>query len=224
MIEQNTNYEKEQKIKDKLKEEMVYITQNNLKKSVEKYEEFVDKLFEKQFYKKREQIRDLAAKKSKESIESKKLIDKTKNEQQVMQESNKYMKDMIKIKFEKMFNEELKKFQEGIDEIFSTEGIDKNIKSIYKDLNSDEYDVEKIKEDKEKNIKKFEEVYQDYLLTKMQYQEELEIYNRRNEQKLKENIDYKKEYKDINNYLDNFKIDDKEREQIRRLDDLIDSL
>ena len=224
MIEQNTNYEKEQKIKDKLKEEMVYITQNNLKKSVEKYEEFVDKLFEKQFYKKRDQIRDLAAKKSKESIESKKLIDKTKNEQQVMQESNKYMKDMIKIKFEKMFNEELKKFQEGIDEIFSTEGIDKNIKSIYKDLNSDEYDVEKIKEDKEKNIKKFEEVYQDYLLTKMQYQEELEICNRRNEQKLKENIDYKKEYKDINNYLDNFKIDDKEREQIRRLDDLIDSL
>ena len=224
MIEQNTNYEKEQKIKDKLKEEMVYITQNNLKKSVEKYEEFVDKLFEKQFYKKRDQIRDLAAKKSKESIESKKLIDKTKNEQQVMQESNKYMKDMIKFKFEKMFNEELKKFQEGIDEIFSTEGIDKNIKSIYKDINSDEYDVEKIKEDKEKNIKKFEEVYQDYLLTKMQYQEELEIYNRRNEQKLKENIDYKKEYKDINNYLDNFKIDDKEREQIRRLDDLIDSL
>ena len=224
MIEQNTNYEKEQKIKDKLKEEMVYITQNNLKKSVEKYEEFVDKLFEKQFYKKREQIRDLAAKKSKESIESKKLIDKTKNEQQVMQESNKYMKDMIKIKFEKMFNEELKKFQEGIDEIFSTEGIDKNIKSIYKDLNSDEYDVEKIKEDKEKNIKKFEEVYQDYLLTKMQYQEELEICNRRNEQKLKENIDYKKEYKDINNYLNKFKIDDKEREQIRRLDDLIDSL
>ena len=224
MIEQNTNYEKEQKIKDKLKEEMVYITQNNLKKSVEKYEEFVDKLFEKQFYKKRDQIRDLAAKKSKESIESKKLIDKTKNEQQVMQESNKYMKDMIKIKFEKMFNEELKKFQEGIDEIFSTEGIDKNIKSIYKDINSDEYDVEKIKEDKEKNIKKFEEVYQDYLLTKMQYQEELEICNRRNEQKLKENIDYKKEYKDINNYLDNFKIDDKEREQIRRLDDLIDSL
>ena len=224
MIEQNTNYEKEQKIKDKLKEEMVYITQNNLKKSVEKYEEFVDKLFEKQFYKKRDQIRDLAAKKSKESIESKKLIDKTKNEQQVMQESNKYMKDMIKIKFEKMFNEELKKFQEGIDEIFSTEGIDKNIKSIYKDLNSDEYDVEKIKEDKEKNIKKFEEVYQDYLLTKMQYQEELEICNRRNEQKLKENIDYKKEYKDINNYLDKFKIDDKEREQIRRLDDLIDSL
>lgn len=224
MIEQNTNYEKEQKIKDKLKEEMVYITQNNLKKSVEKYEEFVDKLFEKQFYKKMDQIRDLAAKKSKESIESKKLIDKTKNEQQVMQESNKYMKDMIKIKFEKMFNEELKKFQEGIDEIFSTEGIDKNIKSIYKDINSDEYDVEKIKEDKEKNIKKFEEVYQDYLLTKMQYQEELEIYNRRNEQKLKENIDYKKEYKDINNYLDNFKIDDKEREQIRRLDDLIDSL
>ena len=224
MIEQNTNYEKEQKIKDKLKEEMVYITQNNLKKSVEKYEEFVDKLFEKQFYKKRDQIRDLAAKKSKESIESKKLIDKTKNEQQVMQESNKYMKDMIKIKFEKMFNEELKKFQEGIDEIFSTEGIDKNIKSIYKDLNSDEYDVEKIKEDKEKNIKKFEEVYQDYLLTKMQYQEELEICNRRNEQKLKENIDYKKEYKDINNYLDKFKIDHKEREQIRRLDDLIDSL
>ena len=224
MIEQNTNYEKEQKIKDKLKEEMVYITQNNLKKSVEKYEEFVDKLFEKQFYKKRDQIRDLAAKKSKESIESKKLIDKTKNEQQVMQESNKYMKDMIKIKFEKMFNEELKKFQEGIDEIFSTEGIDKNIKSIYKDINSDEYDVEKIKEDKEKNIKKFEEVYQDYLLTKMQYQEELEICNRRNEQKLKENIDYKKEYKDINNYLDKFKIDDKEREQIRRLDDLIDSL
>ena len=224
MIEQNTNYEKEQKIKDKLKEEMVYITQNNLKKSVEKYEEFVDKSLEEQFYKKRDQIRDLAAKKSKESIESKKLIDKTKNEQQVMQESNKYMKDMIKIKFEKMFNEELKKFQEGIDEIFSTEGIDKNIKSIYKDLNSDEYDVEKIKEDKEKNIKKFEEVYRDYLLTKMQYQEELEIYNRRNEQKLKENIDYKKEYKDINNYLDNFKIDDKEREQIRRLDDLIDSL
>ena len=57
----------------------------------------------------------------------------------------------------------------------------------------------------------------------MKYKEELEVYNRRQEQILNENIDCKKEYNDINNYLNSFKIDNKEKEACKKLDDLIDS-
>ena len=111
----------------------------------------------------------------------------------------------------------------GIDEIFNMDGIDRNIKSIYNSINSDEYSVEKIKEKCQNSKNKFEEVFRQYLLTNMKYKEELEVYNRRQEQILNENIDCKKEYNDINNYLNSFKIDNKEKEACKKLDDLIDS-
>ena len=103
------------------------------------------------------------------------------------------------------------------------DGIDRNIKSIYNSIKSDEYSVDKIKEKCENSKKKFEEVYRQYLLTNMKYKEELEVYNKRQEQILKENVDCKKEYNDINNYLNNFKIFIKEKDACKKLDDLIES-
>ena len=216
-----TIYEKEQKIQDKLKEELIYITQNNLKTVVNKYESFVDLLFEIRYKKRKEQIRELE--KGKTAKESKKLKEKTKNEGLLMKGTEQYLKEMAKFEFDKIFNEDLKKFQNGIDEIFNMDGIDRNIKSIYNSIKSDEYSVDKIKEKCENSKKKFEEVYRQYLLTNMKNKEELEVYNKRQEQILKENLDCKKEYNDINNYLNNFKIDNKEKDACKKLDDLIES-
>ena len=84
--------------------------------------------------------------------------------------------------------------------------------------------MENINERYEKSVARFEEVYKQYLLKNMKYKEELEVYNKRQEQILNENIDCKKEYNDINNYLNSFKIDNKENEACNKLDDLIDSL
>ena len=216
-----TIYEKEQKIQDKLKEELIYITQNNLKTVVNKYESFVETLFKFRYKKRKKQIRELE--KGKTAKESKKLKEKTKNEGLLMEGAEQYLKEMAKFEFDKIFNEDLKKFQNGIDEIFNMDGIDRNIKSIYNSIKSDEYSVDKIKEKCENSKKKFEEVYRQYLLTNMKYKEELEVYNKRQEQILKENVDCKKEYNDINNYLNNFKIDNKEKDACKKLDDLIES-
>ncbi len=223
-------YEKEQKIQDKLKEELIFITQNNLKKAEEKYEEFTEQLLRNRFYKKRDQMREYAAKISKNSkklekeTESKKIKENLKGEQDIIRASSKYLKDMIKFQFDAMFNEDLKKLQNGIDDIFNMDGIKRNIKSIYNSINNNEYSVENINERYEKSVARFEEVYKQYLLKNMKYKEELEVYNKRQEQILNENIDCKKEYNDINNYLNSFKIDNKENEACNKLDDLIDSL
>ena len=206
-------YEKEQKIQDKLKEELIFITQNNLKKAEEKYEEFTEQLLRNRFYKKRDQMREYAAKISKNSkklekeTESKKIKENLKGEQDIIRASSKYLKDMIKFQFDAMFNEDLKKLQNGIDDIFNMDGINRNIKSIYNSINNNEYSVENINERYEKSVSRFEEVYKQYLLKNMKYKEELEVYNKRQEQILNENIDCKKEYNDINNYLNSFKID-----------------
>ena len=222
-------YEKEQKIQDKLKEELIFITQNNLKKAEEKYEEFTEQLLRNRFYKKRDQMREYAAKISKNSkklekeTESKKIKENLKGEQDIIRASSKYLKDMIKFQFDAMFNEDLKKLQNGIDDIFNMDGINRNIKSIYNSINNNEYSVENINERYEKSVARFEEVYKQYLLKNMKYKEELEVYNKRQEQILNENIDCKKEYNDINNYLNSFKIDNKEKEACKKLDDLIDS-
>jgi len=223
-------YEKEQKIQDKLKEELIFITQNNLKKAEKKYEEFTEQLLRNHFLKKRDQMREYAAKISKNSkklqkeTESKKIKDNLKGEQDIIKASNIYLKDMIKFQFDAMFNEDLKKLQNGIDDIFNMDGINRNINSIYNSINNDEYSVESINEKYEKSVARFEEVYKQYLLKKMKYKEELEVYNKRQEQILNENIDCKKEYNDINNYLNSFKTDNKENEACNKLDELIDSL
>ena len=223
-------YEKEQKIQDKLKEELIFITQNNLKKAEKKYEEFTEQLLRNHFLKKRDQMREYAAKISKNSkklqkeTESKKIKDNLKGEQDIIKASNIYLKDMIKFQFDAMFNEDLKKLQNGIDDIFNMDGINRNINSIYNSINNDEYSVENINERYEKSVARFEEVYKQYLLKKMKYKEELEVYNKRQEQILNENIDCKKEYNDINNYLNSFKTDNKENEACNKLDELIDSL
>ena len=185
-------YEKEQKIQDKLKEELIFITQNNLKKAEKKYEEFTEQLLRNHFLKKRDQMREYAAKISKNSkklqkeTESKKIKDNLKGEQDIIKASNIYLKDMIKFQFDAMFNEDLKKLQNGIDDIFNMDGINRNINSIYNSINNDEYSVESINEKYEKSVARFEEVYKQYLLKKMKYKEELEVYNKRQEQILNE--------------------------------------
>ena len=224
-------YEKEHKIRDQLKEELLFITQNNLKNTVETYEKFTDQILNHYFNKKLDQMREIAAnipkkeKKPRVDNESKKIKENLINETKSLQDSNNYMKEKIKEYFEQMFNENLKKFQNGIDELFDTDGINKNVKSVYQSLINEDFSVEKINENHAKIMKKFEDVYQQYLLKNLKYKEELAVYNKRQEQKLNENIDVKKEFNDINNYLNNFKFNNKkEKEMLKELDNLLDSL
>jgi len=214
-------YDKEEKMKDKLKEELLYISQNNLKKTVAKYEEFSDKLFQNRFQKRAREIRELEAKKDEK--QSKQIKEKSAHEAEMMKATEVFLKEGIKFEFDKIFNEDLKKLQNGIDDIFNMDGINRNIKSMYNSINNNDYSVEKIQENYSNAMNKFENVYKEYLLKKLKYEEELEVYNKRQEQILNENIDCKKEYNDINNYLNSFKIDNKENNPISKLDNLIES-
>ena len=214
-------YDKEEKMKDKLKEELLYISQNNLKKTVAKYEEFSDKLFQNRFQKRAREIRELEAKKDEK--QSKQIKEKSAHEAEMMKATEVFLKEGIKFEFDKIFNEDLKKLQDGIDDIFNMDGINRNIKSMYNSINNNDYSVEKIQENYSNAMNKFENVYKEYLLKKLKYEEELEVYNKRQEQILNENIDCKKEYNDINNYLNTFKIDNKENNPISKLDNLIES-
>ena len=214
-------YDKEEKMKDKLKEELLYISQNNLKKTVAKYEEFSDKLFQNRFQKRAREIRELEAKKDEK--QSKQIKEKSAHEAEMMKATEVFLKEGIKFEFDKIFNEDLKKLQNGIDDIFNMDGINRNIKSMYNSINNNDYSVEKIQENYSNAMNKFENVYKEYLLKKLKYEEEIEVYNKRQEQLINENIDCKKEYNDINNYLNSFKIDNKENNPITKLDNLIES-
>jgi len=214
-------YDKEEKMKDKLKEELLYISQNNLKKTVAKYEEFSDKLFQNRFQKRAREIRELEAKKDEK--QSKQIKEKSAHEAEMMKATEVFLKEGIKFEFDKIFNEDLKKLQDGIDDIFNMDGINRNIKSMYNSINNNDYSVEKIQENYSNAMNKFENVYKEYLLKKLKYEEEIEVYNKRQEQLINENIDCKKEYNDINNYLNTFKIDNKENNPITKLDNLIES-
>ena len=220
----NSNiYEKEEKTQDKLKEELIFISQNNLKMAVQKYEELADQLLTNRFQKRQQQIQELESKKG--GKESKQIREMLGYEQKIIQATEIFLKEGIKFEFDKNFNEDLNKLQDGIDKIFNTEGINRNIKSIYTSIQNNDYSVEKIGENYRKSITKFEEVYREFLLKKLKYKEELEVYNKRQEQILKENIDCKKEYNDINNYLSNFTSDNKENiEKNKQFDDLMNSL
>jgi len=216
-----TVYEQELKMKDKLKEELIYINQNNLKRVVAQYEEYTDNLLDNHFNKRVQEIRQLEMKKN--SIESKKIKEKSDREGQLMQATRLYVKEGIKFEFEKLFNESLRKLQDGIDDIFNMDGIDRNIKSIYNSIMNNEFSMEKINENHEKSMKKFEDLYKQYLIKNMKYKEELQIYNKRQEQILNENVDCKKDYNDINNYLNNFKVDNKEKDSLKKLDNLVEA-
>ena len=216
-----TIYEQELKMKDKLKEELIYINQNNLKRVVAQYEEYTDNLLDNHFNKRVQEIRQLEMKKN--SIESKKIKEKSDREGQLMQATRLYVKEGIKFEFEKLFNESLRKLQDGIDDIFNMDGIDRNIKSIYNSIMNNEFSVEKINENHEKSMKKFEDLYKQYLIKNMKYKEELQIYNKRQEQILNENVDCKKDYNDINNYLNNFKVDNKEKDSLKKLNNLVEA-
>ena len=87
-------YEKEHKIRDQLKEELLFITQNNLKNTVETYEKFTDQILNHYFNKKLDQMREIAAnipkkeKKPRVDNESKKIKENLINETKSLQDSN----------------------------------------------------------------------------------------------------------------------------------------
>ena len=144
-------------MKDKLKEELLYISQNNLKKTVAKYEEFSDKLFQNRFQKRAREIRELEAKKDEK--QSKQIKEKSAHEAEMMKATEVFLKEGIKFEFDKIFNEDLKKLQNGIDDIFNMDGINRNIKSMYNSINNNDYSVEKIQENYSNAMNKFENVY-----------------------------------------------------------------
>ena len=218
------NYQKEQKLKDRLKEEIIILTQNNLSTSVKKFQEFTDMACNIAFSKRVPLIKDYCGKNSK-SEESKKIAEeKVAEENDKMNEANLDIKRNIKIELEDAYNADIIKLHNGIDEIFNTNNINRNIKSIYNSIKNNNYNKIKIKENLNNSIKKYEETFRKYLLKKIKYKEELEIYNLRQQQIINENIDAKKDYSDINNYLNNFKIDVKANNDYKNLTSLAQSL
>lgn len=218
------NYQKEQKLKDRLKEEIIILTQNNLSTSVKKFQEFTDMACNIAFSKRVPLIKDYCGKNSK-SEESKKIAEeKVAEENDKMNEANLDIKRNIKIELEDAYNADIIKLHNGIDEIFNTNNINRNIKSIYNSIKNNDYNNIKIKENLNNSIKKYEETFRKYLLKKIKYKEELEIYNLRQQQIINENIDAKKDYSDINNYLNNFKIDVKANNDYKNLTSLAQSL
>ena len=218
------NYQKEQKLKDRLKEEIIILTQNNLSTSVKKFQEFTDIACNIAFNKRVPLIKDYCGKNSK-SEESKKIAEeRVVEENDKMNEANADIKRNIKIELEDVYNADIQELHNGIDEIFNTSNINRNIKSIYNSIKNNDYSNEKIKENLKNSIKKYEETFRKYLLKKMKYKEELEIQNLRQQQIINENIDSKKDYADINNYLNNFKIDVKANNDYKKLTNLAQSL
>ena len=141
-----------------------------------------------------------------------------------MNETNLDIKRNIKVELEDAYNADIQELHNRIDEIFNTSNINRNIKSIYNSIKNNDYSNDKIKENLNISIKKYEETFRKYLLKKMKYKEELEIYNLRQQQIINESIDSKKDYSDINNYLNNFKIDVKANNDYKKLSSLVQSL
>ena len=109
------NYQKEQKLKDRLKEEIIILTQNNLSTSVKKFQEFTDMACNIAFSKRVPLIKDYCGKNSK-SEESKKIAEeKVAEENDKMNEANLDIKRNIKIELEDAYNADIIKLHNGID-------------------------------------------------------------------------------------------------------------
>ena len=220
----NYNYQKEKKFKDKLKDEIIFLTRNNLKTSVDAFQGFVDKAFNYIYQKRVPLIKEFCAENVDAEESKKKAEEKVEEENNKLNKAFSEIKKNIKNELEDKYNADIRELHKGIDEIFDTNNINKNIKKAYNDIKNNNYSSEKITENLDNSIKKYEETFRKYLLKKMKYKEELEIYNSRQQQILNENIDCKKDYNDINNYLNNFKIDVKANNDINKLNGLIQSV
>ena len=197
------NYQKEKKLQYKLKDELIFITQKSLQNTIDKFDGFIDKLGNIYIQKKWPLFQEYCKKNlSKEESEQ-----KEKEEKKKLEESLNNLKQLIKNDLENSCNDNTKDLINKIDEIFDISNLNPNIKKINNQIINNEYTSEKLDEVLNESMKKFEDTYKNYLLKKMKYKEELEIYNLRQAQILNDNIDSIKEYKDINNFINNYKID-----------------
>ena len=195
------NYQKEKKLQYKLKDELIFITQKSLQDTIEKFDGFIDKLGNIYIQKKWPLFQEYCKKNlSKEESEEKEEEEKKK-----LEESLKNLKQLIKNDLESSCNENTKDLINKIDDIFEVSNLNPNIKKINNQIINNEYSSEKLDEILNESVKKYEDTYRNFLLKKMKYKEELEIYNLRQTQILNENIDTKKEYNDINNFINNYK-------------------
>ena len=211
------NYQKEIKFKDKLKEEILIKMQNNLNNSLLVFDGFIDKLVK--LY--QEKNLPLIQEYCKKNLSEEKTEERLKQENKKINDNSENIKKLIKKDLENGSNEDIKDLRNKMAEIFDFSLLNSNIKFVYNQIKNNEFTSEKLDEKLNESVKKFEEVFRIYLLKKMKYKEELEIYNCRQEQMMNENINVKQYYEDINNYLDNFKTDNNINNDYKKLKEII---
>ena len=211
------NYQKEIKFKDKLKEEILIKMQNNLNNSLLVFDGFIDKLAK--LY--QEKNLPLIQEYCKKNLSEEKTEERLKQENKKINDNSENIKKLIKKDLENGSNEDIKDLRNKMAEIFDFSLLNSNIKFVYNQIKNNEFTSEKLDEKLNESVKKFEEVFRIYLLKKMKYKEELEIYNCRQEQMMNENINVKQYYEDINNYLDNFKTDNNINNDYKKLKEII---
>ena len=211
------NYQKEIKFKDKLKEEILIKMQNNLNNSLLVFDGFIDKLVK--LY--QEKNLPLIQEYCKKNLSEEKTEERLKQENKKINDNSENIKKLIKKDLENGSNEDIKDLRNKMAEIFDFSLLNSNIKFVYNQIKNNEFTSEKLDEKLNESVKKFEDVFRIYLLKKMKYKEELEIYNCRQEQMMNENINVKQYYEDINNYLDNFKTDNNINNDYKKLKEII---
>lgn len=197
-------YGKEVRTRDKLIQEIFHITQNNLQFSVEKFGQIVEKCLKIYYQEEKEKIQKVYNENNNNIIE-----EKLKEEQRATNEILISFNNNIKKELEEIFTNDLKIIEDNINNLFN-ENLSGRDRIILRDIKNNEYSCSSIKEKLNENIKKFEETFKIYLLKKVKYQEELEIYNYRQQQKTEQSEDIQNKYDNINNYLNNFKINKNE--------------
>ena len=219
-INKNAAYQKEEKLQNELQDEFIRITRNNLKNTMMKYEYFANKLIKSYSNKRLIILKEYCSKNLNEEQSKVKL----KEENDKLNETLENIVNLIEKDLEKIYNDNINDFILKMNEIFDTGSIDVNILHIYNSIKNNEYSSQRINEHLNDAVKKYEEVFRNYLLKKMKYKEELEIYNLRQQQIINENIDSKKDYSDINNYLNNFKNNANVNNDYKKLSSLVQSI
>ena len=203
-----------------MQEEFIRITNNNLKKTVMQYQKFAEKLIKIYSNKKLLLLKEYFSKNLNEEEKNEKIKEENEKLNKILENIN----NSIQKDLEKIYNDKVGEFINKMNEIFDTKNIDINIKHIYNSIKNNEYTSQKIHENLNETMQKYEETFRNYLLKKMKYKEELEIYNLRQQQIINENLDSKKDYNDINNYVNNFKIDVNANDNYKKLNSLVQSV
>lgn len=216
----NNKEQQEKKLQDQLKNELIFITQNNLQISINVFDDLVDKLINIYYDKRLPLIKEY--RKNNLNEEESENIEEQKNKK--IEEIRNNLKKLIQNDLEKSTNENTKELINKIDEILDTTNLNPNVKNIYNQIKNKEFRSQKLDERLNESYKKFEDTFRTYLSKKNKFKEELEIFNSRQEQIIKENIDAKKDYKDINNYLNNFQIDYKANDDYENIKNLVNEI